>query len=485
MKNLDRYLNEVKKGIPDIEMRLNAGAEEGRLEQLARKAGSAIPAQLLELYRRFDGEDMTRWTGFLAGLQFLPLEKALADFAFFQAAEDEMTAIGTEAVREAPMCELTWIPIAYDCARAWLVADLTPAEGGTVGQVIALDHDTNFCYLLADSLDGFFEKMTAWFRQGILTVDTESFEEPMLMERSGHLFNSLEELTQPEGKGTDPRIPLPGGFWQRYYGQPEVPLSFLEREKVMLIREEDIDCELFARMGNLKELILHRCSLVNADGIAQAPKLKKLILVRCGFTGERISVLSNAPALKELGLNEMSAAGMSGLAELKTLQVLRLREVTDFEPEELAGFTRLWELVIDNAGRQKGMFLGRLKNLKKLDLGCSAIDSLDFLAGLTKLVEFRLAAPAKNEDGLAAVRDLTKLKEFIYPVRDLSVYKGHPALEGIGMAARVEHGFEAFDGSRVNRFTVLGRAGREELEEVKKQMEQYVKIYTYSAETMG
>ena len=186
MKNLDRYLKEVKKGIPDIETRLNAGADESRLEQLARNAGGALPAQLLGLYRRFDGEDMAKGTGFLAGMQFLPLEKALADFAFFQGLEDEMTAMGTDAVREEPLSRLTWIPIAYDCARAWLVVDLTPAEGGTAGQVTALDYDTDQCWLLADSLDGLFGKMTDWLRQGILTIDTESFEEPMLMERSGH-----------------------------------------------------------------------------------------------------------------------------------------------------------------------------------------------------------------------------------------------------------------------------------------------------------
>ena len=87
MKNLDRYLDEIKKGIPDIETRLNVGAEEGRLEQLARKA-SVLPAQLLELYRRFDGEDMAKETGFLAGLQFLPLEKALTDFAFLPSQQE-------------------------------------------------------------------------------------------------------------------------------------------------------------------------------------------------------------------------------------------------------------------------------------------------------------------------------------------------------------------------------------------------------------
>lgn len=76
---------------------------------------------------------------------------------------------GRDAVREEPLSRLTWIPIAYDCARAWLVVDLTPAEGGTVGQVTALDYDTDQCWLLADSLDGLFGKMTDWLQQGMRT----------------------------------------------------------------------------------------------------------------------------------------------------------------------------------------------------------------------------------------------------------------------------------------------------------------------------
>ena len=484
MKNLDRYLKEVKKGIPDIETRLNAGADESRLEQLARNAGGALPAQLLGLYRRFDGEDMAKGTGFLAGMQFLPLEKALADFAFFQGLEDEMTAMGTDAVREEPLSRLTWIPIAYDCARAWLVVDLTPAEGGTAGQVTALDYDTDQCWLLADSLDGLFGKMTDWLRQGILTIDTESFEEPMLMERSGHLFNSLEELTTPVRKGTDPLIPLPEGFWQRYYGQQNVPLSCLENEKIIRIQNEDVDCALFAHMSNLKELILHGCSLTNADGLAKAPKLKKLIFAGCDMKGDQLSVLSKAPALKELGVNVMSAAGLPELKGLKSLRSLRLRKVTDFVPEELAGFAGLWELSYDSGERHGGMFLEKLKNLKRLDLHHNTLDNLDFLAGLTKLTQFHLAEPAGNENGLAAVRGLANLKEFIYPVKDLSVYKGHPALESIGIASGARHGFEAFEGSRVNGFTVLGRASDEELKSVREQMEKYVKIYSYGSESM-
>ena len=286
------------------------------------------------------------------------------------------------------------------------------------------------CYLLADSLDDLFAKMTAWLRQGILIVDAESFEEPILMERTGHLFNSLEELTAPETAEPAPGIPFPGDFWTQRYGQPEVPLSRLEKEKTMLIQDQNIDCTLFARMGNLKELILHRCRLVNA------------------------------------------------------LRRLQLRKVYDLEPEELSAFRGLWELSMEAEGKHDGTFLGKLKKLKKLDLHRSAMNNLDFLKDLAGLTEFCLAEPAENEDGLSAVRALPRLKEFVYPVKDLSIYKGHPTLESIGMAAGAAHGFEALEGTRVNQFTVIGKVTDGELQEIKMHTEKYVRLRAYGSRSV-
>ena len=93
-----------------------------------------------------------------------------------------------------------------------------------------------------------------------------------------------------------------------------------------------------------------------------------------------------------------------------------------------------------------------------------------------------LTYPAVNEAGISEVRTLVKLKEFIYPVKDLSIYKGHPALEKIGIAAGVTQGFEAFEGSKVNGFTIFGNVTDEERKETKRQMERYVKIYSYGSQ---
>lgn len=484
MKNLEKYLTEVKKEIPDIEQRLNGGADEGQLRQLAQKTGCELPAELSQLYRRFDGEDMAKNVGFLAGLQFLPLEKVLSDLDFFRGVEDELTAMGTKAISEAPMCGLNWIPIAFDCSRAWLAMDLSPAVGGTAGQIIAVDYDTDHCWLLADSLDALFGKMTLWLQEGILTINKESCEKPLIIERTGHLFNSLEELTAPEANGENPEIMLPEGFWRQHYKQGSVPLDLLVKEKKMWIKEQDVDCKPFAHMENLKELIFHQCHLKDVGAIAKAPQLKELIFVECSFDREQLSALAQAPNLKELSLNIMGAKGLTELNGLKTLKSLRLRKVTDFELQELAAFTGLQELGIEDMELHNGAFLGKLKNLKKLDLNRHTMDDLDFLKSLTKLTEFRLARPAENEDGLSEVGSLVKLKEFIYPVKDMSIYKGHPALEKIGIAAGVTQGFDAFEGSRVNSFTILGNVTDEERQETKRQMEKYVKIYSYGSQSV-
>lgn len=482
MENLEKYLTEVKKGIPDIEQRLNGGAEEGQLKQLAQKAGCELPAELIQLYRRFDGENMAGNIGFLAGLQFLPLEKVLSDLDFFRGVEDELTAMGTKAISEASMCGLNWIPIGFDCSRAWLAMDLSPTEGGTAGQIIAVDYDSDYCWLLADSLDALFDKMATWFQKGILTINKASSGEPIIIEKTGHLFNSLEELTAPEAIGENPEIVLPEGFWRQHYKQDGVPLDRLVKEKKMWIKEQDVDCKPFAHMENLKELIFHHCHLKNAGAIAQAPNLKSLIFVECSFDGEKLSALAQAPNLKELSLNVMSAAGLTELKGIKTLKSLRLRTVTDFDLQELAAFTGIQELGIEAMELHDGTFLGKMKNLKKLELNRHTLDNLYFLGSLTKLTEFRLASPAVNEDGLSEVRALVKLKEFIYPVKDLSIYKGHPALEKIGIAAGVTQGFEVFEGSKVNGFTIFGNVTNEDREETKRQMERYVKIYSYGSQ---
>lgn len=485
MRNLSEYISTVKSELPDIEGRLNGGADKGLLSELEDKAGCSLPSDFIKLYSLYDGEDFSKYTGFMAGMEFLPINSVLAQLEFFKSSEYEMTAWGTRAIREEPMCSLNWIPFAYDNARGYLAVDMSPSESGKAGQIITVDYDFDRCYLLADSLNELFAKMAEWLENGVLTVNTKDGDEPFIMEKTGHLFNSLEELTQPQKTGGESEIPLDCGFWQNHYGRESVPVSELCKEKYMLISDKTLSCEPFSYMDNLKELIFHNCALWHLDCLAKAPQLKKLIFVNCVFANADLSALCAAPQLKELSLNVMDASGLDRLSELPLLKSLSIRKVTGIELEALSAFTKLSELSIEDMGLCDGTFIGKLINLKNLDLHSHTMNDLDFLAKLTKLKSFTLQKTAVNEDGLLAIPRLTKLKEFIYPVRDLSIYANHPTLEAVGMAPDVKQEFEVFKGSKVNSFMICGNIAKEEVENMAKEMDRYVRLYSYGTRSGG
>lgn len=481
MEYLEGYLSELRKRLPDVEDRLNAGADGQELRNLRLKMGCELPEELTRLYQRFDGEGMPGLY-FFAGLRFLSVKEIRQRLDFFQSAETEMTALGTRAIQEKPMCKLNWIPFAFDDSRGWLAMDLSPAEGGRTGQIITVDYDMDQCYLLAESMDDLLGKMTAWLQNGVLTVNCENAEEPIIMERTGHLFNSLEELACQEQSADISEILLPEGFWQERYKRSSVSVGVLEKEKKMLLQKKELDCTPFAYMSNLKELILHDCRLTNPDALARMPQLKRLIFAGCSFEGGDLSALSGAPALKELGLNVMSGAGLAQLAGMESLKCLQVRALTDFEAGNLASFTALQELRIEKMGLRDAAFLGGMKHLKKLDLWDSELADLDFLKKLRSLTEFHLTRPAENEDGLSAVSGMSRLRDFIYPVRNLAVYQGNGTLRHVGMAAGVTEGFGVFEGSGVDSFTLIGAVAEGEPERVREQMEKYVKILSWGSQ---
>lgn len=484
MKNLEKYLSELKKDIPDIAQRLNAGASDAELTKTAEKVGCGLPEEFVELYRHFNGEDKSKCVDFFAGMEFLPLESVMSELEFFGSFEEELTAMGTTAIREQPACELNWIPFAAVGPRAWFVMDLSPAEGGTVGQIITVDIDYNHCYLLARSLDELFERMTAWLQEGIITVGGEDADEPYIMEKTGgHIFDELEELALSETSEKDVEIALPEGYWQWHYERPGIPLSCLEKEKKMYLgyakERIDVDCSLFVHMKNLKELNINGVRLIHIGKLAKAPQLKELVLRNCTFGEETLSALSGSPGLKKLIIVQMSADGLSGLSSLKSLKSLTLSAATDVVLEDLGEFTGLGELNMINMGLHDGAFIGKMKNLKKLNLDSHKMDNLDFLADLKKLTEFYLTETAQNEDGLSAVGGLKKLKEFTYPVKDLSIYKEHMTLKKAGMADCVRGGFEVFQGSGVTGFTMIGDATMKQAEIIADRMRRYVKLECY------
>lgn len=285
---------------------------------------------------------------------------------------------------------------------------------------------------------------------------------------------------------------LADGFWKDHYseeikknknGELYVPLKYLEQESNIVIFDHNVDCEPFAYMKNLNEASFCNCKLSNISILAKIPYLKRLSFTNCTFDGEGLAALSKAPALSRINLNRMSAEGLLELKGIKTLKRLNLGNVTDIKPEDITVFKNLRTLEIDNMDLHDCSFIGELPELRILDLNRHSLDNLDFLKMLPKLHKFMLQEAAGNEDGLAAISGMANLKEFIYPVKDLSVYKDCRKIEEIGIASSGVHGFEALEGSNVNGFTICGteRGNSRYHNEILENLRKYIKHpYSYS-----
>lgn len=282
---------------------------------------------------------------------------------------------------------------------------------------------------------------------------------------------------------------LAEGFWKEHYseeikknknGELYVPLKYFEQEKHIVIFDHNVDCGPFAYMKNLNEASFCNCKLSNISVLAKIPYLKRLNFANCTFDGEGLAALSKAPALSRINLNRMSAEGLLELKGIKTLKRLNLGNVTDIKPEDITVFRNLRTLEIDNMDLHSCTFIGELPELRILDLNR---DNLDFLKMLPNLVKFRLLKPVANEEGLIGLDKFKNLKEFIYPVKDLSLYKGCKKLKEPGISPETTKGFEVFKGSKAEGFIICGSTSNEQVDYVAKEMKKYCKIYTYGRQS--
>lgn len=251
----------------------------------------------------------------------------------------------------------------------------------------------------------------------------------------------------------------------------------------LIVKRENADCNKYAEMAGLNELIFHDCHIENLGALVKMPQLKVLGFARCTFGNECLPALEGAPALARINLHSMDAAGLEELHNIRNLKRLGLWNVTNFQLGNLTLYENLFTLEFDDKNFNSGDVICKFVNLKKLYLYHSVMDNLDFLKMLPKLHKFMLREAAGNEDGLAAISGMANLKEFIYPVKDLSVYKDCRKIEQIGIASSGVHGFEALEGSNVNGFTICGteRGNSRYHDEILENLRKYIKHpYSYS-----
>lgn len=286
-------------------------------------------------------------------------------------------------------------------------------------------------------------------------------------------------------KKQEKRVFLPEGFWQEKYKKElqdgSVPESVLLNQKSLWLKDQTISCEPIRYMKNLKELVVHNCVLEEFHCVCEAENIKKMTFVGSTFDKEDLSVLIHCKYLKMLRLNCMSAKGAEKLCNMDSLKGFSIRAVTDFSYIELQEFHKLTILEVEGMNFHDYSFLTKMEKLTSLEIKEEGIRNLDFLPSLKNLVTFRMDDAAQDEESLPQIQCLKKLKEFSYPVKDLSVYQNLPKLKRIGVCNEGLQNIDSLAGSNVNVVQVLSVRSDEEMKNIIKEIKQYVELLSYGA----
>lgn len=492
MNELQMLMQCIKNKIPNIEECLVQGADEKQLEKLIKGLKGKQPESLLALYSAYNGED--EYVGLFAGFEFLSIDKMLYEYKGIKSLDYVLDSIGTKCIQEKSMNKCNWVPIAFDASRCYIVMDLSPTNKGKVGQIIGIDLEYDRSYLLADSLETFLKRVVKWLEEEKLVIG-EDGESRYITEKSGHLFNDIDAYALIDEIGEEVLVPLEDAFWKERYqsklkedeeGRTCVSSTILGRETgELFIKEQIVSCKPLQYMENIKKLIIQNSSLKHFECIAKMPSLNKLVLVDDNIVEGDLSLLKDNVTLKCLRIVRNSdVKDLAKLAKLPKLRELSLSNIADIDLSTLADFTRLTVLELEDMPSGDFSFLSKLTKLKELEINRCQLEHLDFLFNLKKLEKFSLLQPVADEKGLAAVPELTKLKEFIYPVRDIEIYRNHPSLKNPGFVVTEEQSYDVFAETVISSFTIIGTKGRntrQDLKAIRDEIGQYVDLRSYGA----
>lgn len=479
------FLQEMTAYLPDIMMRMNKTGNEAAIRQIEEFIGEELPTPFKTLYAQFDGEKNEPYTGLFLGFYFMDARHILETIKEFQNNDSsEITSLTTGKVSDEKMCERIMIPFAWDSSRGYFCLDMSPDTQGKKGQVVALDYDFDECILISDSLDEFYDFVLQMLKDGKCYTTSEEAEAEYFTFETGHFFNAMKDILKKDSEAGE-EIALPELFWQKHYNTDKISVSTLKEENKLWIMKDNTTVSLtpVIYMSKLRELIIHCCTITDFECICGATELKKLILVDCTFDYEKLEVLSKLSKLKEITLRKMPITDISKLAEIKSLKNLRLLDLKQLDTSQLTLFTKLQGLELEGIETDTLDFLKAYKALKELELKRVTVANLDFLQHLKKLTRFRLSQNAKEENGLQYLKELPQLKEFNYPVSDMTIYTGCDRLEEIGIDAVSFQNPQVLKDSNIKGVMVYNARNEEEAENIIHAVQQHVKLYHYGTVT--
>lgn len=477
-------LEALKAYIPEVEELLNPGVEEAQIMEAEKRIGFPFPDDFRKLYMKHNGEG-DQVMGVMAGFTWMDLQSVTGYWRGRQNSSLNVISSKPDAVKEGGYRK-GWVPFADDSGGSLLIMDLEPGDKGSYSQIISLDRNTNISYVLAESFSQFIESIAAQLRTGDLEPK-ETVDVIFVHRKRGHLFDDLLTLTHMENEQNNP-IAV-SGYWAEHFADKLedgcISTETLSKQKMIFIRPElaekhgTVSLELLTRMPNLKELIIHAKEIESYEVLKRLNGLTKVVMGGASFTDSDLKYLSYLEDLRDLSLTRLSLKDLSILKDIPKLKSLRLYKIDSIDSTTIGALVNLTELSLEELAAGDLSYISNLTKLKKLELKNVTIPGFAFMKGLKNLAIFRTDGRAEDESEMAALRELRKLEEFIYPVGDLSIFANCLSLREIGVDASRYSGLAELFRCNIRGIKVFEASSEEHAKSVVAAFGKYFNLGSY------
>ncbi|MDF9840639.1 MULTISPECIES: SMI1/KNR4 family protein [unclassified Paenibacillus] len=470
----------LKAYIPEVEELLNPGVEEAQIMEAEKRIGFQFPDDFRKLYMKHNGEGH-QVMGVMAGFTW----HSLPDGNNWRNSSLNIVSGKPDAIKEGGYRK-GWVPFADDGGGSVLIMDLEPGVKGSYSQVISLDRNTNISYVIAESFSQFVESIVSQLRTGEL--EPKEMEEVIYVHRKrGHLFDDLLTLT---GMENEPNSLIPvSGYWAEHFEDELeegcISTETLNKQKMVFIRPElvekhgTVSLELLTRMPNLKELIIHANHVADYEVFKQLTGLTELVIGGSSFTESDLDYLAYLGDLRKLALVRLTITNVHKLKNIPKLKTLRLIKVDSIDSSTIGALVNLTELELEDLEAGDLSYISNLTKLKKLELKKVVIPDFAFMKDLKNLTTFRTDGRAEDESDMAALGELRRLEEFIYPVGDLSIFANCLSLREIGVDASRYSGLAELFRCNIRGIEVFEAASEEHVKSVAADFGKYFNLGSY------
>ena len=170
-----RYTEALAKQHPAFKSYFAPGATAAQIDEVERTIGCALPPDSRHLLSVHNGAEAQ----VLPGWEMFSTQRIVDEWRIWEDLyQTEFNLYGYDCepvgpVRGDEWWRLKWIPLTGDGGGNHLCADMEPAEGGDVGQIITMWHDDATRAVVAQSLTAFIEMIADKVDSGELHWDDD------------------------------------------------------------------------------------------------------------------------------------------------------------------------------------------------------------------------------------------------------------------------------------------------------------------------